>query len=205
VTQDRSSKARALGLALGLGLAICGPALADSITFDAMPPDAPPGGFVSALTGGGGPPRWVIRPAPSGEVGRIVAQESAERIHDRFPLLVRPDVRATDLDLSVRFRPVSGTIDQAAGLVWRYSDARNYYLVRANALEDNVVLYKVENGRRIDLPLVGKGQTYGAQAPVSKSGWSTLAVSVRADRFTVELNGVRLFEVEDRTFTGPVR
>ena len=60
-------------------------------------------------------------------------------------------VTATDLDLSVRFKPVSGAVDQAAGLVWRYRDKDNYYVVRANALENNVVLYKVESGRRTDL------------------------------------------------------
>ena len=65
------------------------------------------------------------------------------------------------LDLSVKFKPVSGKKDQAAGLVWRYRDKDNYYIVRANALENNVVVYKVENGKREDLPLKGEGRTYG--------------------------------------------
>jgi hypothetical protein len=112
-------------------------------------------------------------------------------------------VSAADLDLSVRFRAVSGKADQAAGLVWRYRDANNYYLVRANALEDNVVLYKVENGRRIDLPVKGEGRTYGATAPVAKKDWNTLAVKVRGDLFSVSLNGKALYDVEDRTFSGP--
>ena len=59
----------------------------------------------------------------------------------------------------LRFKPVSGRVDQAAGLVWRYQNEDNYYIVRANALENNVVLYKVENGKRTDLPVKGEGRT----------------------------------------------
>ena len=74
-------------------------------------------------------------------------------------------VTAKDADISVKFKPVSGKDDQAAGIVWRYADKNNYYIVRANALEDNVVLYIVKNGSRVDLPLKGKGKTYGAKVP----------------------------------------
>jgi hypothetical protein len=69
---------------------------------------------------------------------------------------VLSDVSAADLELTVRFRPVSGHVDQAAGLVWRYQNEDNYYIVRANALEDNVVLYKVQNGERSDLAVTTK-------------------------------------------------
>jgi hypothetical protein len=97
---------------------------------------------------------------------------------------------------------VSGKVDQAAGLVWRYRDANNYYLVRANALEDNVVAYKVEKGQRIDLPVKGQGRTYGAKAPVTKGGWNTLGVSMRGNVMSISRNGVALYEVEDGTFPG---
>jgi len=108
---------------------------------------------------------------------------------------------AVDLDLSVRFKPVSGAGDQAAGLVWRYQDKDNYYIVRANALENNVVPYKVENGRRIDLPLKGEGRTYGKKTPVPKNQWSELRVTAKGTLFTVYLNGQKLYEVEDGTFS----
>ena len=107
------------------------------------------------------------------------------------------------MDLSVKFKPISGATDQAAGLVWRYLDERNYYIVRANALEGNVVLYKVEDGERTDLPLLGQGRTYGADAAVPANAWGALAVRAQGDRFTVSLNGAELFEVEDETFTDP--
>jgi hypothetical protein len=177
-------------------------AAAETITFDAMPVGAPPPGFSVALTGAGGAAIWTVRPAPDGAAGHVVVQTSAEAIDARFPLLVHGAATAENVDLSVRFRPVSGKIDQAAGLVWRYRDANNYYLVRANALENNVVAYKVENGRRIDLPVKGQGRTYGATAPVAKTGWNTLGVSARGQLFNVSLNGRSLYEVEDGTFTG---
>jgi hypothetical protein len=95
---------------------------------------------------------------------------------------------------------VSGTVDQAAGIVWRYKDKDNYYIVRANARENNVVLYKVENGRRTDLPLKGEGRTYGKKETVPSGQWSTLRILVRGNLFEVYHNGKKLYEVEDDTF-----
>ena len=175
-------------------------ARADVVSFDAMAVDKPPEGFSIALTGSGSRPIWLVKQAPDAASGRIVVQTSADAVDNRFPLLVRDGVHGADVDLSVRFQPVSGKIDQAAGLVWRYRDASNYYLARANALEGNVVAYMVKDGRRIDLPLRGKGRTYGAAAPVAKTGWNTLAVSMRGDVFSVSFDGAVLYEVEDKTF-----
>ena len=175
-------------------------ASAETISFDDHPSGTAPPGFTSAVTGSGGPAVWRVQKAPGSEAGNVVAQTSTERIDNRFPVLVYDKIIAADIDASVKFQAVSGSIDQAAGLVWRYRDARNYYIVRANALEDNVVLYKVQNGVRTDLPLKGKGKTYGAAAPVSKTAWNLLAVRVRGDIFAVSLNGNALYEVEDRTF-----
>ncbi len=120
-------------------------------------------------------------------------------------MAVATAVTTADADISVRFKPVSGRVDQAAGLVWRYQDEDNYYLVRANALEDNVVLYKVERGRRTDLPVKGAGRTYGKPAEVPAGQWSTLRVVATGPRFEVSLNGVKLYEVEDTTFTAAGR
>jgi hypothetical protein len=109
-------------------------------------------------------------------------------------------VNAMNLELSVQLKPMSGKEDQAGGLVWRYQDPNNYYLVRANALEGNVVLYKVQNGRRIDLPVKGEGRTYGKKATVPSGRWSDLRVVATGPRFEVFWNGTKLFEVEDMTF-----
>jgi hypothetical protein len=132
----------------------------------------------------------------------VFAQLSAEDTGYRFPLAVADDGSFRDLEMSVKFKPVSGGEDQAAGLVWRLQDANNYYVVRANALENNVVLYKMQNGKREDLPLKGEGRTYGKKVTVPPGQWSELKVVARAGLFEVFLNGAKLYEVEDNTFAG---
>lgn len=148
----------------------------------------------------GAPGKWVIQTEGA---NKFLAQTDADSTRARFPVAVLSDVNAADVDLSVRFKPVSGRVDQAAGLVWRYRDQDNYYIVRANALEDNVVLYKVENGKRIDLPVKGEGRTYGKKVEVPGGQWSTLRVAASGRLFEVYLNGTKLYEVEDVTFTHP--
>lgn len=159
----------------------------------------PPKGFEFGLTAeAGAPGKWVIEAEGSNQ---YLVQTDPDSTRSRFPVAVLSEVSAADLDLSVRFKPVSGRVDQAAGVVWRYRDQDNYYIVRANALEGNVVLYKVENGKRTDLPLKGEGRTYGKKADVPAGQWSTLRVVVTGPRFEVHFNGARLYEVEDGTFT----
>jgi hypothetical protein len=161
-----------------------------------------PSGFAFAFTGSGRPGAWSVRKDDaSPERGNVLAQTDADATSYRFPIAIVDDITSADVDLSVRFRPVTGRVDQAAGLVWRYRDANNYYIVRANALEGNVVLYKVENGKRSDLPLKGAGRTYGKKTDVPKNTWSQLGVTVRGSLFMVSINGQGLYQVEDMTFT----
>lgn len=159
----------------------------------------PPKGFEFGLTAkAGSPGKWTVQE----EAGnKYLAQLDADRTRSRFPVAVLSDVAAADVDVSVRVKPVSGRIDQAAGLVWRYQNEDNYYLVRANALEGNVVLYKVQNGKRTDLPLKGEGRTYGKSTKVPSGQWGTLRVVATGSRFEVSFNGQKLYEVEDTTFT----
>jgi hypothetical protein len=160
-----------------------------------------PVGFTQARTGRGGSGSWEVKEdntAPSGN--KVLAQTSSDPTNYRFPLCIYDAFEARDVDLSVSFKPLSGTVDQAAGLVWRYQDPDNYYVVRANALEANVVLYKVENGKRSDLKPQGSWFAYGKDAPVPLGVWSSLRVLVRSNTFSVSLNGEHLFDVEDDTF-----
>jgi hypothetical protein len=118
--------------------------------FEDMPLGAPPIGFSFGLTGGGPPPRWAVLEDPSAPAGtRVLAETSGDRTDARFPHAVLNGFSARDVALRVEFRAVAGRVDQAAGLVLRWQDAGNYYVARANALEDNVRLYRVVNGRRI--------------------------------------------------------
>jgi hypothetical protein len=100
----------------------------------------------------------------------------------------------------VKIRPVAGKEDQAGGLVWRFKDANNYYVVRANALEGNVVLYKTVNGKRSSLQVKGRMFGYGIDTDVPKGKWSTLRVEFVGDLFTVFYAGKKLFQVQDVTF-----
>lgn len=155
--------------------------------------------FSQATTGKGSPADWKLVDAvgaPSGKL--VVAQLSTKGDNMRFPVLVYDKITAQNISLSVKFKAISGKEDQAAGLVVRYQDPNNYYVVRANALEDNVVFYIVKNGSRIDLPVKGKGRTYGAKAPVTKGSWNTLGLKAEGDTFTISLNGKKLYDVEDK-------
>jgi hypothetical protein len=161
--------------------------------------DQPPKGFEFGHTAGvGRPGTWIVQAEGS---NRVLTQTDPDATRARFPVAVLSSVVAADVDLSVRFKPISGAVDQAAGLVWRYQNQDNYYIVRANALEDNVVLYKVEGGKRTDLPLKGEGRTYGRKIEVPAGQWSTLRLVASGGLFEVYFNGTKLYDVEDTTFS----
>jgi hypothetical protein len=166
--------------------------------FEDAPVGAPPPGFAFALTGGGPPPRWVVLEDASSPAGpRVLAETSRDRTGNRFPMAVVEGFAARDVAVSVRFRPLDGRVDQAAGLVLRYRDARNYYIARANALEDNVRLYRVVDGRRT--------QFAGVDMRVPRDRWQSLGLRAEGDRLEVSLDGRALFAATDRTFGGAGR
>ena len=116
-------------------------------------------------------PRWeILKDDSAPSKPNVLAQVSKDATGGRFPLAVYEKASVKDGTLSVKFKAISGSGDQAAGLVWRYKDPDNYYIVRANALEDNVVLYKVEKGERIALAPKGTpSKTYGREASRSQA------------------------------------
>ncbi len=161
--------------------------------FEGDEPGKAPAGFSSALTGGGGAVSWVVREqagAPSGK--KVLVQESKDETGNRFPHCVRDDFSAKDVAVSVRFKAVSGQVDQAGGVVLRWKDAKNYYVARANALEDNVRLYKIVDGVR--------KQFAGADTKVALAEWHTLKLEVKGEHFKVTFNGKLLYEADDATF-----
>ncbi len=174
--------------------------------FDSEAAGAVPAGFAAVHSGRGAAGRWQVVDAPDAPSGgRAAAQLDGDRTSSRFPLLVLEAVSARDLELSVAGKPISGRKDQAVGLIWRYRDPDNYYVVRSNALEDNVVLYKMEGGKRSDLDVVDTRRSYGVDVEVPGGSWSTLGVRVQGNLFTVFFAGRELFQVEDDTFPGAGR
>jgi hypothetical protein len=95
----------------------------------------------------------------------------------------------------VRFKSVSGSVDQAGGIAVRLTDPDDYYVVRANALEDNVRFYRVVSGRR--------QQIQGVNLKVASNQWHALGLRAEGDRFTVLFDGRPLFTAQDGTFTKP--
>jgi hypothetical protein len=164
------------------------------IDFETTPVGALPAGFTTGLTGGGGPVDWRVLDDPSAPAGpKVLAQTSADGTDERFPLAILDQPRLANLDVAVKFKPIDGKVDRAAGLAVRLADAGNYYVVRANALEDNVRLYRVVHGRRI--------QFAGADARVSSDKWQELRLRARDSRFEVLLDGRSLFSATDMTFS----
>ena len=114
------------------------------------------------------------RPSPP----YVLAQLSQDRTAGRFPLAIWSGTSIRNGEVSVAFKTVSGAIDQAAGIVWRYQDPNNYYIVRANALENNIVLYKVEKGVRLSIAPKGiPSRSYGVKREVPKGQWNTLRIT----------------------------
>jgi hypothetical protein len=178
---------------------------ADVLDFEKDRAGEPPAGFTIAQTGPGERPLWRVEEDPSAPSGKhVLVQRSADETRSRFPLAIYDGASLAHGEISVRFKALSGNVDRAAGLVWRYRDPENYYIVRANALEGNVVLYKVERGKRSDLKPVDAGLfAYGKKAPVRSGTWQELRLELKGDLFRVSLDGTHLFDVRDATFAGP--
>jgi hypothetical protein len=177
---------------------------AETLNFDNAQVGASPSGWTIAMTHNGGAPRWeVLQDDSAPSKPNVLAQVSNDRTAGRFPLAIWDGASVKDGAVSVKFKAVSGSIDQGAGLVWRYRDPNNYYIVRANALEDNVVLYKVQNGERVSLaPKGAVSNAYGVKHKIPKQRWTGLSVEFHGSLFSVSIDGQKLFDVEDSTFSG---
>src|SRR4051812_45637313 len=164
------------------------------VTFDEG--GALPTGWESGVTGVGNA-KWEVVRDDSSPSSPHVLKQSGEAT---FCWAAKMDTRFKDGFAEVKFKPLSGKEDQAGGLIFRVQDGNNYYVVRGNALENNVVLYKTVGGKRSSLPVKGKMFGYGVDAKVANGRWNTLRVDFAGKLFTVSLNGSKLFEVEDETF-----
>lgn len=156
-----------------------------------------PNGWTATMTGQGSP-KWSVEEDPAAPSKSKVVKQAGRAT---YPLLLKDGTSVKDGFVEVRFKAISGREDRAAGLVWRAKDANNYYVVRANALENNVVLYKTVDGKRSSLDIVGRQGGYGIKAPVAAGRWHALRVEFAGRRFKVVFNGQSVFEVEDGTFS----
>jgi hypothetical protein len=167
-----------------------------AISFEGTQIGVAPEGWTATLTGSGNP-KWTVESDGSAPSKSKVLKQSGRAT---YPLLLKNDTSIKDGFVEIKFKAVAGSQDRAAGIVWRAKDANNYYVARANALEDNVVLYKTVNGVRSPLDIVGRKGGYGTDVKVPADTWHSLRVDFSGSRFRVSFNGKQLFEVEDSTF-----
>jgi hypothetical protein len=156
-----------------------------------------PEGWSQYFTGSGGTDWQVLEEDGNNVLGQLYSDNP----NNHFNIIVNDSIMAKNMILNVRLKGEAGRIDQGGGFIWRFRDKNNYYVVRANPLEDNVVLYKVEDGKRTDLPLIDKGKTYGVDVDKLGDSWNKLKLVVKDSLFTVYLNEEELFKVEDHTFS----
>lgn len=166
-------------------------AMAQTDNFDQEKPGAAPQGWTCGVTGGG-KPRWAVEADISAPSAPNVLRQSGA---GTFPWCVKERVSVADGFVEVKFKSERGQEDQAGGVVWRWKDGDNYYVARANALENNVSLYYAEAGRRKTLKYV--------DAPVPAKIWHTLRVEFPGRRISVALNGKTYIEYEDSHIAGP--
>jgi hypothetical protein len=178
------------------GAATCS-LFAETVDFSNAKPGKLPPNWVGTQTGKG-QAQWSVEKDSGDPVQPSVLKQSGEAA---YPLCIKDDAQLKNGVVEVRFKPVSGKEDQAGGVIWRVKDPDNYYVCRANALEDNVVLYRTVGGKRSVLPIVGRKEGYGVKAPVAPAAWHTLRVEFNDHLFKVIFDGKHLFDVEDSTFT----
>src|SRR5258707_64433 len=165
-----------------------GAALDDTINFDDLKTGAPPPGWTATKTGKGDP-KWEVVADDSAPSKPNVLKQSGEAT---YPVCIKDDISLKDGFVEVKFKPVSGREDQAGGVIWRCKDADNYYISRANALEDNVTIYHTVNGRRSEKKRIN--------TKVASNRWHTLRVDFKDNYFVVTFDGKRAFVWKDDTF-----
>jgi 3-keto-disaccharide hydrolase len=152
-----------------------------------------PSKFHEALTGQGAKAQWLVSAdASAPSQPNVIAQLSTDKTDYRFPLAIADEGSFQDLEMSVKFKAVSGEVDRAAGLVFRLTDANNYYIVRANALENNYRLYHVVKGRRV--------QFAGANVRVASGEWHQLRVECVGNHITCYYDNEKKIDATDETF-----
>ena len=170
------------------GLALTGFSSLETLTFDTAETGKPPAGWTASQTGSGHA-IWAVVADPSAPSKPNVLKQSGTAT---YPVCIKDDTNITDGVVEVKFKPIEGKEDQAGGVLWRAKDVNNYYVARANALEDNVTIYHTINGRRTE-----KKRT---SMKVASNQWHTLRVEFQGNHFTVTLDGKKALDWDDETF-----
>ena len=166
-------------------------ALADTTGFDQDPTGAVPPGWTCGVTGRGSP-KWAVEADMTAPSKPNVLKQSGK---GTYPWCAKKDVAITDGSVEVKFKPMQGSEDQAGGLMWRFKDGDDYYVARANALENNVSLYHTIRGTRHTIKYV--------DARVQANEWHTLRVAFAGKHIKVSLDGKQYIDLDDDHIAGP--
>src|SRR5262245_8518286 len=166
-----------------------GMALAETGNFDDADIGKAPSGWTATKTGSG-TPKWTVEKDDTAPSKPNVLKQSGEAT---FPVCIKSDTSLKDGFVEVKFKPVSGKEDQAGGVIWRCRDADNYYVARANALEDNVTIYHTIKGKRVSFR--------NMNTKVASGVWHTLRVDFAGNKFAVTFDGKKLIEASDDSFS----
>jgi hypothetical protein len=169
-------------------IVLASPVFADTADFDKAETGKPPAGWTATQTGTG-QANWAVVQDDSAPSRPNVLKQSGVAT---YPVCIKDDTSLKDGFVEVKFKPISGKEDQAGGLIWRARDSNNYYVARANALEDNVTIYHTINGQRTEKKRTGM--------KVASNEWHTLRVDFQGKHFTVTLDGKKALEWDDETF-----
>lgn len=169
--------------------AVAATGLADTVNFDDCRTGSPPPGWTASKTGKGDP-QWEVVADDSAPSKPNVLKQSGEAT---YPICIKNGTSLKDGFVEVKFKSVSGKEDQAAGLIWRCKDADNYYIARANALEDNVTIYHTIKGKRVSFKNI--------DTKVTPAIWHTLRVEFQGNKFAVIFDGTKVIEATDDSFS----
>jgi hypothetical protein len=177
-------------IAMASTLLAASASMAQTVSFDTARAGAAPADWTCGVTGRGNP-RWTVEPDPGAPSPPNVLMQSGA---GDFPWCVRTGTAIADGFVEVKFKAIGGREDQAAGVVWRWKDGDNYYVARANALENNVALYYTQGGNRKTLKYI--------DAPVTANAWHVLRVEFKRTRIGVLLDGKAVIEFDDAHMAG---
>ena len=135
---------------------------------------------------------WAVVSDDSVRGGHALEQYRDERTAGRVPLAIYKPFSAANLEVALRFKPISGSLDRSAGIAVRLTTPDDYYVVRASALARDVRLYRVVQGTWDELA--------SAPAHVTSRQWHKLALTAEGDRFSVTLDGQPVLAATDATF-----
>src|SRR5213596_2704964 len=161
---------------------------AETVNFDDMKAGVPPPGWTATQTGSG-TAKWTVDKDNSAPSKPNVLKQSGQAT---FPVCFKNGTSIKDGFVDVKFKPIAGKEDQAGGVIWRLQDANNYYIARANALENNVTIYHTIKGKRTEKKSINTKVTSGV--------WHTLRVDFKGNKFTVTFDGNKVIEATDASF-----